>query len=142
MAQSTLASATSLLKTALLQKFGLSVIVQAGSVEALRKGQIIWDNPTSPGNHSMFQYYAPTPGDVADSAQDLGWGHLTSTEGRGVKSGGGRHPEGDEAATGNPEPLVQSSGVHDRFSISGAFTVSFAATTLPSTSRSKAWRNG
>jgi hypothetical protein len=84
MSQATLASATSLLKTALRQKFGLSVTVQAGSVQALRTGQVIWDDPASPGNHSVFQYYAPTPGDTADSAQALAW-HLTSTEGRGVE---------------------------------------------------------
>jgi hypothetical protein len=85
MSQATLASATSLLKTALRQKFGLNVTVQAGSVQALRNGLLIWDDPSVPGNHSVFQYYAPTPGDTADSAQDLAW-HLTSTEGRGVES--------------------------------------------------------
>jgi hypothetical protein len=44
MAQHTLASATSLLKTALRQKYGLSVMVQAASLQALRKGQLVWDD--------------------------------------------------------------------------------------------------
>jgi hypothetical protein len=49
MAQHTLASATSLLKTAPRQKYGLSVMVQAASVQALRTGQLVWDDPSSPG---------------------------------------------------------------------------------------------
>jgi hypothetical protein len=84
MAQPTLASATSLLKTALRKTIGLSVMVQAASVQALRTGQLIWDDLSTPGNHSIFQYYAPTPGNIADSASELAW-HLTSTKGRGVK---------------------------------------------------------
>jgi hypothetical protein len=84
MAQHTLASATSLLETAYRQKYGLSVMVQAASVQALRTGQLVWDDPSSPGNHSISQYYSPTPGDIADLASELAW-HLTSTEGRGVK---------------------------------------------------------
>ena len=84
MAQHTLASATSLLKTALRQKYDLSVMVLAASIQALRIGQLVWDNPSSPGNHSIFQYYSPTPSDIADSASELTW-HLTSTEGRGVE---------------------------------------------------------
>jgi hypothetical protein len=84
MAQHTLASATSLLKTALRLKYGLSVMVQSASVQALRTGQLLWDNPATPGNHSVFQYYSPTPSDCPDSATELAW-HLTSTEGRGVE---------------------------------------------------------
>jgi hypothetical protein len=84
MRQHTLASATSLLKTALRQKHGLSVMVQAPSVQALRTGQLLWDDPATPGSHSIFQYYSPTPTDCPDSATDLAW-HLTSTEGRGVE---------------------------------------------------------
>jgi hypothetical protein len=84
MAQHTLASATSLLKTALRQKYGLSVMVQAASIQALRTGQLVWDNPSSPGNHIIFQYYSPTPGNITDSTSELAW-HLTSTEGRGVE---------------------------------------------------------
>ena len=84
MAQTTLASATSLLKTALRQQYGLSVVVQSGSVQALRTAQLLWDDPSTPGNHSLFQYYAPTPGDTDDSASELAW-HLTSTEGRGIE---------------------------------------------------------
>jgi hypothetical protein len=41
MAQHTLASATSLLKTALRQKYGLSVMIQTASVQALRTGQLV-----------------------------------------------------------------------------------------------------
>jgi hypothetical protein len=84
MAQHTLASATSLLKTALRQKYGLSVMVRAASIRALRTGQLVWDAPSTPGNHSIFQYYSPTPSDIAGSASELAW-HLSSTEGRGVK---------------------------------------------------------
>jgi hypothetical protein len=87
MAQHTLASATSLLKTTLRQKYGLSVMVQAASVQALRIGQLVWDDPSSPGNHSIFQYYSPTPSHIANSASELAW-HLTSTEGRGVEGAG------------------------------------------------------
>jgi hypothetical protein len=84
MKQHTLASATSLLKTALRQNHGLSVMVQPASVQALRTGQLLWDDPATPGSHSIFQYYSPTPADCPDSATDLAW-HLTSTEGRGVE---------------------------------------------------------
>lgn len=84
MKQHTLASATSLLKTALRQNHGLSVMVQPASVQALRTGQLLWDDPATPGSHSIFQYYSPTPTDCPDSATDLAW-HLTSTEGRGVE---------------------------------------------------------
>jgi hypothetical protein len=84
MAQHTLASVTSLLKTALRQKYGLSVMVQAASVQALRTGQLVWDDPSSPQNHSIFQYHSPTPGNIADSASELAW-HLTFTKGRGVE---------------------------------------------------------
>lgn len=84
MKQHTLASATSLLKTALRQNHGLSVMVQPASVQALRTGQLLWDDPAHPGSHSIFQYYSPTPTDCPDSATDLAW-HLTSTEGRGVE---------------------------------------------------------
>jgi hypothetical protein len=84
MAQSSMASTASLLKTALRQKYGLSTVVQPGSVQALRSAQLIWDDPSMPGNHSIFQYYAPTPADDSDSATDLAW-HHTSTEGRGVE---------------------------------------------------------
>jgi hypothetical protein len=41
MAQHTLASAKSLLKTALRQEYGLNVMVQAASVQALRTGQLV-----------------------------------------------------------------------------------------------------
>jgi hypothetical protein len=84
MAQHTLASATSLLKTALRQKYDLSVMVLAASIQALRIGQLVWDDPSSPGNHSIIQYYSPTPGDIAELASELAW-HLTSTEGREVE---------------------------------------------------------
>lgn len=84
MAQHTLASATSLLKTALRNTYGLSVTVQGASVQALRTGLLLWDDPATPGNHSIFQYYSPTPGDSTDAAADLSW-HLTSTEGRGIE---------------------------------------------------------
>jgi hypothetical protein len=56
MQQHTLASATSLLKTALRQNYGLSVMVQPASVQALRTGQLLWDDPATPGSHSIFQY--------------------------------------------------------------------------------------
>jgi hypothetical protein len=56
MKQHTLASATSLLKTALRQNYGLSVMVQPASVQALRTGQLMWDDPAVPRSHSVFQY--------------------------------------------------------------------------------------
>jgi hypothetical protein len=84
MKQHTLASATLLLKTALRQNYGLSVMVQPASVQALRTGQLMWDDPAVPGSHNVFQYYSPTPTDCQDSATYLAW-HLTSTEGRGVE---------------------------------------------------------
>jgi hypothetical protein len=84
MKQHTLASATSLLKTALGQNYGLSVMVQPASVQALRTGQLMWDDPAVPESHSVFQYYSPTPTNCPDSVTDLAW-HLTSTKGRGIK---------------------------------------------------------
>jgi hypothetical protein len=83
MAQPTLASATSLLKTTLRNTYGLSVMVQGASIQALHTGLLLWDDPVTPGNHSVFQYYSPTPGDSTDAAADLSW-HLTSTEGQGI----------------------------------------------------------
>jgi hypothetical protein len=80
MSQHSLSNATSLLKTALRQKYGLSVVVQPASVQALRTGQLLWDDPTTPGNHSVFQNYSQTASDCEDSATELAW-HLTSTEG-------------------------------------------------------------
>ena len=59
MLQHTLVSSTSLLKTVLRKKSGLSVMVQSASVQALRTGQLIWDDLSVPGNHSIFQYYSP-----------------------------------------------------------------------------------
>jgi hypothetical protein len=84
MKQHTLASATSLLKTALRQTYSLSVMVQPTSVQALRTGQLMWDDLAMPGRYTVFQYYSPTPTDCPDSATYLAW-HLTSTEGRGVE---------------------------------------------------------
>jgi hypothetical protein len=84
MKQHTLSSATSLLKTPLRHNYGLSVMVQPASVQALRTGQLMWDDPAVPGCHSVFQYYSPTPTDCPDSATDLAW-HVTSTEGLGVE---------------------------------------------------------
>jgi hypothetical protein len=84
MTQHTLASSTSLLRTALRKHFGLIVQVQQGSVAALRTGQLLWDDPSMPGNHSVFQYYSPASGDNPDSTKSLAW-HLKSTEGRGVE---------------------------------------------------------
>jgi hypothetical protein len=54
MKQHTLDSATSLLKTALRQNYGLSVMVQPALVHALRTGQLMWDDPAVPGCHSVF----------------------------------------------------------------------------------------
>jgi hypothetical protein len=72
MAQHTLASAMSLLEKALHNTYGLSVMVQQGtSVQALRTGLLLWDDPSNPGNHSIFQYYSPTSGDSTDAAADL-----------------------------------------------------------------------
>jgi hypothetical protein len=59
MKQHTLASTTSLLKTALRQNHGLSVMVQHTSVQTLRTGQLLWDDPANPGTQSIFQYYSP-----------------------------------------------------------------------------------
>ena len=84
MSQHTLTNSTSLLKTALRQKYGLSVVVQPASVQALRTGQLMWDDPSTPGNHSVYQYYMQTPGNCKDTATELAW-HLTTTKGRGIK---------------------------------------------------------
>jgi hypothetical protein len=84
MKQHSLSNATSLLKTALHQKYGLSVVVQPASVQAVRTGQLLWDDPTTPGNHSVFQYYSQTASDCEDLATELAW-HLTSTKDRGLK---------------------------------------------------------
>jgi hypothetical protein len=92
------------------------LVVQAASVQALRTGQLIWDNPTSPGNHSVFQYYSPTPGDIADSAKDLVW-HLTSTEGRGVEGADIQkamklQPRAAHSVFGSSRQVLQFSCVH------------------------------
>ncbi len=84
MAQTTITNATSLLNSALNQVYGISAVVQPGSVQALRVGNLLWDDATKPGNHSIFQYYPGTPGDSPDSTTALAW-HLTSTEGRGIE---------------------------------------------------------
>jgi hypothetical protein len=84
MKQHSLSNATSLLKTALRQKYGLSIVVQPASVHALRTGQLLGDDPTTPGNHSIFQYYSQTTSNCEDFATELAW-HSTSTEGRGLE---------------------------------------------------------
>jgi hypothetical protein len=84
MAQTTMASAASLLKTGLRQLYGLNAVVQPGSVQALRSAQLLWEDPSLPGNHSIFQYYSHISADDDNSLMDLAW-HLTSTKGKGVK---------------------------------------------------------
>jgi hypothetical protein len=84
MAQTTMASTASLLKTGLRQLYGLNAVVQPGSVQALRSAQLLWEDPSLPGNHSIFQYYSHTSADDDNSSMDFAW-HLTSTEGKGVE---------------------------------------------------------
>jgi hypothetical protein len=75
MLQHSMSNTMSLLKTALHQKYGLSIVVQPASVQALRVGQLLWDDPMTPGNHSVFQYYSQMASYCEDSATELAW-HL------------------------------------------------------------------